>query len=91
MRYPPGSAPEPRRYSLEMVCEPEVAVVVVEVEEAGVLEEVDGEAAAAGLLVVGVEAPTACACAASIGVSSDCWITFTPSGLLHADSRVRAL
>lgn len=51
------------------------------------LEEVDGDAA---LLVVGVEAPT-WAWAASIGVSSDCWMTFTPSGLVHADSRVRAL
>lgn len=42
------------------------------------LEDVDGDAADAGLLVVGVEAPTACAwacawaCAASIGVNSDC-------------------
>lgn len=38
------------------------------------LEEVEGDAADAGLLVVGVEAPTAWAwaCAASIGVSSDC-------------------
>lgn len=54
------------------------------------LEEVDGDAAAAALLVVGVEAPT-WAWAASIGVSSDCWMTFTPSGLVHADSRVRAL
>ena len=40
------------------------------------LEDVDGDAADAGLLVVGVEAPTAWAwawaCAASIGVSSDC-------------------
>lgn len=25
------------------------------------------------------------------GLSSDCWITFTPSGLLQADSRVLAL
>lgn len=76
---------------VELVWDTEVAVVVVEVVEDCVLEEVDGDAADAGLLVVGVEAPTAWAWAASMGVSSDCWMTLTPSGLLHADSRVRAL
>lgn len=68
---------------------------MVDVVEDKLLDDVDGDTADAGLLVVGVEAPTACACAcawaAKIGVNSDCWITFTPSGLVHADSRVRAL
>lgn len=76
---------------VEMVWDTEVAVVVVEVVEDCVLEEVDGDAADAGLLVVGVEAPTAWAWAASMGVSSDCWMTLTPSGFVQADSRVRAL
>lgn len=36
-------------------------------------------------------APEAPAPATSRGLSSDCWMTFTPSGLLQADSLVLAL
>lgn len=49
-------------YSLDTVCETEEAVVVVEVVEDGVDDDVEVDTAGAGLLVVGVEAPTACAC-----------------------------
>lgn len=61
-----------------------------------------GEAAAAVLAVVlpllelatavtPTFAPEPAAPAARRGLSSDCWMIFTPSGLLHDDSLVRAL
>lgn len=49
-----------------------------------------GAAAATGWL--GVAPEGAAVCGGTIrALSSDCWITFTPSGLFQADSRVRAL
>lgn len=52
-------------------------------------------AAAAGMLTDGaVDPPPAAATAAWLIISghrSACWITFTPSGLVQDDSRVRAL
>lgn len=50
-------------YSLDTVCDTEEAVVMVGVVEDGVDEGVEVDTAGAGLLVVGVDAPTACACA----------------------------
>lgn len=59
-----------------------------------------GEAAAAVLTVVlplletavtPTFAPEPAAPAPRRGLSSDCWMIFTPSGLLHDDSLVRAL
>lgn len=50
------------QYSLDTVCATEVAVVVVAVVEDGVDDGVEVDTAGAGLLVVGVGAPTACAC-----------------------------
>lgn len=49
------------QYLLDTVCATEVAVVVVAVVEDGVDVGVDVDTAGAGLLVVGVGAPTACA------------------------------
>ncbi len=40
---------------------------------------------------VGVLLPPCAACCAAICSTSDCVIILTPSGLVHADSRVRAL
>lgn len=71
------------------------AAVSVAVEEGLVecaVEAACVETGVAAVLTTGELAEdTAAACVAMIGFSSDCWITFTPSGLVQADSRVRAL
>lgn len=83
----------------------EAAVILTEEAElmavAGVWELCDVAALLAAAGMTGDEpgpalAPPAAAAAAAAwlsisGPSSACWITFTPSGFVQADSRVRAL
>lgn len=71
-----------------------VEVELMTVERAWVVCVVlEAAVAAAGRLFEGLGLPDATAAAWLIirGVSSACWITFTPSGFAQADSRVRAL
>lgn len=70
-----------------------VATDVRTLEEAGTVDWTDDvgvETDGAAVLPIGVDV-VVITCEAMTGVSSDCWIIFTPSGFDQADSRVRAL